>query len=343
MKIAVVAVASLTGDMGGAERLYDGLVKALSNAGMDTDLLQLTSDESGFEPIKETYLKFYDLNLDKYDGVISTKAPSYLVRHRNHICYLIHTMRVFYDMFDVEFPNADCALLKQKAFIQMLDKAALSTPRIKKVFSIGHEVANRLREYNSIESEVLHPALLFDNFRSGEPDDYIFMPGRLHRWKRVDLVIKAMQYTKNPVKLKISGTGEDELFFRKIANKNPRIEFLGRVPDNELLDLYAHALAISFTPIHEDYGYVTLEAFKSGKPVITCKDSGEPTFFVKNAVNGFICDPDPKDIAEKIDYIFINRNKSIEMGINGKSTITHISWSNIAQKFIEVLESENGG
>jgi len=39
-------------------------------------------------------------------GVISTKAPGYMIRHRNHICYLQHTMRVFYDMFDVEFPKA---------------------------------------------------------------------------------------------------------------------------------------------------------------------------------------------------------------------------------------------
>jgi glycosyltransferase involved in cell wall biosynthesis len=341
MKIAVIAVASLNGDIGGAERLYGGLVKSLCNAGMKTDLLQITSDESSFESIKETYLKFYDLNVEKYDGVISTKAPSYLIRHKNHICYLVHTMRIFYDMFESEYPNPVPPLLEQRKFIHVLDSIALKSTSVKKIYSIGHEVANRLQKYNLLESEVLHPALFFDNFKTGEPNDYIFMPGRLHRWKRVDLIIDAMQYTKCPVKLKIAGTGEDEGFFRKIANNDSRIEFLGRVTDDELVDLYAGALAIPYTPVHEDYGYVTLEAFKSCKPVITCKDSGEPTYFVKNDFNGFVCDPNPQEIAEKIDYLFQNRDKVEEMGLNGKSTIAHISWENIAQKLINSLEVEN--
>ncbi|NMC12513.1 MAG: glycosyltransferase family 4 protein [Chloroflexi bacterium] len=339
MKIAIISVVSLSGDTGGAERLYAGLTTALSNAGVDIDLLQITSDESNFEAIKETYLKFYDLDVTKYDGVISTKAPSYLVRHRNHVCYLIHTMRVFYDMFESEFPDPDRVLLDQQQFIIRLDNAALSSSRIKKIYSIGYEVANRLKKYNFLESEVLHPALLFESFKSGEPGDYLFMPGRLHRWKRVDLVINAMQYVKNPVKLLIAGAGEDEKYFKSIAKNDSRIEFLGRVSDEELIDLYANSLAVPFTPIHEDYGYVTLEAFKSCKPIITCEDSGEPAYFVKNGINGFVCNPNPNDIAEKIDYLFNNRNKVIEMGRNGKSSISKITWPNIAQKLIETLGS----
>lgn len=338
MKIAVIAVTSIHGETGGAERLYSGLVKSLCSAGMEIDLLQITSDESCFESIKETYLKFYDLNLKKYDGVISTKAPSYLVRHRNHICYLIHTMRVFYDMFDLEFPNPVPPLLEQRKLITSLDSAALNSTRTRKIFTIGHEVTDRLKKFNFLDSEVLHPALLLDNFRRGESNDYLFIPGRLHRWKRIDLVIKAMKYVESPVKLKIAGTGEDAEFYKKIAKNNSRIEFLGRVTDDELINLYAGALAVPFTPIHEDYGYVTLEAFKSCKPVITCKDSGEPTYFVRNEINGFVCNPNPKDLAKKIDYLFYNRDKAIEMGLNGKSSIGHISWENISQKLIKALE-----
>jgi glycosyltransferase involved in cell wall biosynthesis len=341
MKIAVIAVTSISGDQGGAERLYLGLAKALSDAGIETDLLQISSDETSIESIKETYLKFYDLDVKKYDGVISTKAPSYLVRHNNHVCYLLHTMRVFYDMFETEFPNPIPSLINQRKFINNLDNAALSSSRVRKIYSIGYEVAYRLLKYNNIQSEVLHPALFSDNFVNHDPGDYIFMPGRLHRWKRVDLAIKAIKYTQSPVKLKISGTGEDELVFRKIASDDSRIEFLGRVTDEDLIDLYANALAVSFTPLHEDYGYVTLEAFKSCKPVITCKDSGEPIYFVKDGFNGFICEPDPQDIAAKFDFLYRNQDKSKEMGLNGKISIDHINWSNIAHKLIRSLENDD--
>lgn len=334
MKIAIIAIKSSSGETGGAEKLYQGLYNSLISFGINTELFEVTSNESNFESIKETYLKIYDLKLNNYDGVISTKAPSYLINHKNHICYLIHTMRVFYDMFDVEFPNADIVLHQQRRLIHTLDSLALAPTRTKKIFSIGNEVSNRLWKYNHLESEVLHPALLTNHFQSGESQDYIFLPGRLHRWKRVDLAIRAMDYTKTPVKLKIAGSGEDEGFFRKIAHNNPNIEFLGRVSDEKMIDLYSNSLAVAFFPIKEDYGYVTLEAFSSEKPVITCTDSGEPTFFVKNKKNGFVCDPSPQNISEKFDYFYQHRDISREMGVNGKETISHINWYNIAQKLI---------
>jgi glycosyltransferase involved in cell wall biosynthesis len=339
MKIAVVAVASPSGETGGAERFYSGLMKALRAAGTETELLNVVSDESSFEAIKETYLRFYDLDVSKYDGVISTKAPSYLLRHNNHVCYLVHTMRVFYDMFEREFPNPSKDLLDQREFIHKLDSAALQSKRVKKIFTIGHEVTDRLRKFNSLESEVLHPALLFDNFKFGRFDDYLFMPGRLHRWKRVDLIIRAMKYVKSPLKLKIAGIGEDEKELRKMSKHDSRIEFLGRVDDATLNELYANSLAVAFVPQREDYGYITLEAFKSGKPVLTCIDSGEPTHFVKNAVNGYVCEPLPEQLAEKIDRLFLYRDEAAAMGLNGHQLIDHITWTNIASKLIDSLKA----
>jgi glycosyltransferase involved in cell wall biosynthesis len=341
MKVAVIAALSRNGEQGGAERFYVGLTQALKTAGVDTDLIECESDESSFDSIKETYLRFYDLDVSRYDGVISTKAPSYLVRHRNHVCYLVHTIRAFYDMFDSEFPHPSAELLEHRRFIQALDSAALSPGRVRKIYSIGHEITGRLRKYNSRESEVMHPALLSEKFRSGAHGDYLFMPGRLHRWKRVDLVINALRFTKSPVRLKIAGAGEDEAFFRKVAAERNNVEFLGRVSEAELVDIYANALAIPFVPQREDYGYVTLEAFKSCKPVITCIDSGEPVYFVRDGINGFVCDPDPMEIARKIDFLYQNPAKAAEMGARGYQSISHISWDAIAKKLITTLSDKN--
>jgi glycosyltransferase involved in cell wall biosynthesis len=343
MKIAVLAVSSRSGETGGAERFYQGLTRALNSAGIKADLIEHESDESSFDCIKETYLKFYDLDVSSYDGVISTKAPSYLVRHHNHVCYLVHTMRVFYDMFEREFRSPAPEELEQRKFIIALDRAALGAGRIKKIFSIGHEIAERLRVFNGLESEVLHPALLFDNFNDGTFEDYLFLPGRLHRWKRVDLVVRAMAHVKSPVTLKIAGTGEDEANLRSLAGHNPRIEFLGRVTDDELAALYANALAVPFVPEREDYGYVTLEAFKSKKPVITCSDSGEPAHFVRNQVNGFVCEPDPREIAERADFLFHRRDNAAAMGLKGYESIAHISWERIVHELINALGMSDAG
>ena len=53
-----------------------------------------------------------------------------------------------------------------------------------------------------------------------------------------------------------------------------RVALLGHIPDAEKYAWYANALAVAYPPYDEDYGYVTLEAMLSAKPVITCADSG---------------------------------------------------------------------
>jgi len=68
-----------------------------------------------------------------------------------------------------------------------------------------------------------------------------------------------------------------------------------------MVKLYSNALAVFFAPIDEDYGFITLEAMQSGNLVITCNDSGGPLEFITDGRNGFVLEPNPEVIAEKID------------------------------------------
>src|SRR5262245_47388132 len=106
-KVAIIATASASGELGGAERFYEGLRDSLCGCDVDARIVPVIPDESSFQGILQSYLKFYDLDFTMFHGIITTKAPAYVARHPNHVCYLLHTMRVFYDMFDVEFPAAD--------------------------------------------------------------------------------------------------------------------------------------------------------------------------------------------------------------------------------------------
>ena len=76
------------------------------------------------------------------------------------------------------------------------------------------------------------------------------------------------------------------------------MQFLGEVStDDQSIELYAGALAVVFPPFDEDYGYVTLEAFLSHKPVVTTTDAGGPNEFVTDGANGWVTAPDPQAIA----------------------------------------------
>ncbi|MFT0891449.1 glycosyltransferase family 4 protein [Pseudochelatococcus sp. G4_1912] len=336
-KVAIVAAGSGSGETGGAERFFAGLRDALLAIGLDVTLLQIPSNEANFDTIKESYLRFYDLDVSAYDGVITSKAPSYLVRHPNHVCYLQHTMRVFYDMFEVEFGAGSAQLSEQRVLIHALDTAALSAPRARKVFAIGEEVAARLRRYNGLNAEVIRHPTNLTGLRQGA-FRHVFMPGRLHRWKRVDLAIEAMKYVKAPVELVIAGAGEDAGRFKALAAGDPRIRFTGWISDAELLDYYSNALAALFVPRNEDLGLITYEAFHSGKPVITCSDSGEPARVVENDRTGFVCAPTPQAIAARIEQLAHDPVLAASMGQKGLHAAEQVTWEKVAITLASALD-----
>lgn len=335
-RIAVLATLAPSGEKGGAERLFGGVCNALNAVGVTAELIETCSDEHNFATIKESYLRHYDLDLTRFDGVVSMKGPAYAARHCNHVCYLMHTMRVFYDMFDMTFPRRS-RYAEQRRLIFALDTAALQRPRA--LFAIGHEVAARLHHYNGLEATVLRPPSSLLGLHQGL-FNYMFLPGRLHPWKRIDLAIDAMRFVEAPVKLIISGCGSDEARLRDRAAGQSRIRFMGHVSDVELVELYADALGIIFTPRGEDLGLVTLEAFQSGKPVITCSDSGEPTRIVSDGRSGFICSPDPRQIATRIDELWRDPERTAAMGRFGASFVSSITWERVAITLISALGFE---
>ena len=164
--------------------------------------------------------------------------------------------------------------------------------------------------------------------------DYFLLPGRLHRWKRVDLALRAMQHFKADVPLLIPGTGEDEAYFRELAKDDPRIGFLGFVSDEELLALYANALAVLFVPKEEDFGYITIEAMLSHKPVIVCTDSGEPSRLVQNGRSGFVVKPDPVEIAAAMSILAADRDLARTMGEAAHQSTPSQSWDEIVERVI---------
>ena len=338
MRIALISPGSpAKGRLYGAERLFAGLHQALANI-CETDWIEVPVSEATWDSVLESYLDCYDLDVAKYDAVISTKNPTFMVRHPNHICWLVHQIRVFYDRFDDEYGHCDPASLaeqsKRKELIHQLDNVAFRG--VRKIFTIGHEVGRRLKHYNGFDAEVLHPPLANKGHFCGR-QEYLLLPGRLHRWKRVDLAIRAFKLTRAPIPLLIAGTGEDELYFKQLAGEDSRIKFLGYVSDDELIELYAHALAVLFVPKDEDFGYVALEAMMSHKPLITCTDSGEPVRLVKHEESGFVVPPDPAKIADAIHLLIQDHDLASRLGKEAFHRVPEHSWDDVARQLLDAV------
>ena len=335
MNIAVVTPRMASGERGGAESLYRGLLDALRSAGHTAQEIAVHTDESRWEMVLEAYARCSALDLHEYDLVISTKAPTFMVSHPHHVSYLLHTMRVFYDMFEHEYGSGTPQQHAQRRAIHALDRYGLRPGRVRRHFSNGHTTYRRLIDANawwqSVGFSALHHPPFLSGYKRSSAQDYILVPGRLHRWKRVALIIEAYRHVKRQVPLLITGTGEDAAALHAAAAGDRRIRFLGDVGDAALVDLYAGALLVPFVPKHEDYGLITIEAFKSGKPVLTCTDSGEPLEFVRDGINGYVVEPDAKAVAERLTHAIDHRRLAAQMGERGRKRVAHIAWEPIVE------------
>jgi glycosyltransferase involved in cell wall biosynthesis len=97
---------------------------------------------------------------------------------------------------------------------------------------------------------------------------YFLFVGRLERIKGLDTVIPV--FARYPeADLLVVGDGDDAERLRALAAGNPRVRFLGRIPNAELDRYYQHALAAIVPSVgFETFGIVLIEAFRHQAPVI---------------------------------------------------------------------------
>jgi glycosyltransferase involved in cell wall biosynthesis len=156
----------------------------------------------------------------------------------------------------------------------------------------------------------------------------------------VDLVIRAMRDVDASVRLVVVGEGTQLDSATRVAEQlglADRVAFRGAVSDEELVELYAGALAVVYVPYEEDYGYVTLESFLARKPIVTARDSGGPLEFVEDGTNGLVCDPEPGAVADAINRLSANRSLAASLGDAGYDRARTVTWDGVIEKLLAHL------
>jgi glycosyltransferase involved in cell wall biosynthesis len=221
-----------------------------------------------------------------------------------------------------------------------MDTSALSECRA--VYTISRNVADRLRRYNGLGGEPLYPPPHhLGRYRTDDYGDYLFYAGRLDRLKRLDLAIDAMRRVRSGARLKIAGAGPLAGELRKQIDGlgvADRVELLGFVSADELIALYAGCRAACYAPLNEDYGYVTVEAFLSRKPVVTTSDAGGVLEFVTDGETGLVAEPTPEAVAESIDALWARPEARLrEMGEAGRARVAGITWDTVIDRLTESI------
>jgi glycosyltransferase involved in cell wall biosynthesis len=111
-----------------------------------------------------------------------------------------------------------------------------------------------------------------------------------------------------------------------------RVEMLGRVDVPTLLSLYADCFAVYYAPFDEDYGFVTLEALTSGKPVVTAQDSGSVLDYISDAENGLVVSPDERSVAKAFNSLLKEDGLYERLAAACSAGKSSNDWANIIDK-----------
>lgn len=246
-----------------------------------TPLQRYISNEYQFKllfPLANYFM--YSLNLNDYDIVLSSSTTfgKYVKSiGGKHICYCYTPFRFLWDPQSYGINKKSVKYKFIKPFLSLFKKWDYEVSQgIDYFIAMTDQMKIRIKKIYNRDSIVLPPPIESKKYVfSDSNENYFLVVSRHEPYKKVDLVIKAFNKLKLPLRVIGVGTMSDSL--KNIAQEN--IIFHGLVNESELIDLYSKAIALVF-PQKEDYGLTPLEANASGKPVICYGFGGVETTMV---------------------------------------------------------------
>jgi glycosyltransferase involved in cell wall biosynthesis len=332
---------------GGHLVIAEHTAAALERAGVRSEVLVTPQNRFGrqLSAYLATWLTDVGQTADGHavDGVISFRFPSYAVRHARHVCWINHRMREYYDLWErfVRGLGRRGRLkegLRRRLF-HALDRRLLTRPGLT-VVAQSRTIQARLERFGGIPSRLLYPPAPERPYRNDGYGDFVFAVSRLHPLKRLDLLVEAAaRQGRTGLGVRIAGDGEEAPRLREriqALGLGKRVQLLGPLSEERLVEEYARCRAVYFAPWNEDYGFVTLEAFRSGKAVLTCPDSGGPSELVEHGRNGLVAEADAASVAAALDELD-DRARAEALGAGALEAASRHGWAEATASLLGTL------
>jgi glycosyltransferase involved in cell wall biosynthesis len=258
-------------------------------------------------------LAFARLDLSSYDVVLSNKSGfCHGVRTDEtlHICYCLTPTRYVWD-FEAyaareALPSAlKTALRPTIALLRRWDYRAAQ--RVDHFIAISREVQARIRRHYERDSVIIYPPVDTARFHPSTlptvaghrpapaPDGYYLIVSRLIPYKRIDLAVRAFNQLELP--LVIAGAGRAREPLEALAG--PTVTFLGRVPDEDLPDLFARCRAYVLPGV-EDFCIAPVQAQAAGRPVIAYGAGGALDTVIEGKTGALFHQQTPEALAAAV-------------------------------------------
>jgi glycosyltransferase involved in cell wall biosynthesis len=187
-----------------------------------------------------------------------------------HVCYCYTPFRYAWDEEAYALGEITPALrpLLRRQLRRMRAWDLSASGGVDAYIAISELSRERIKRHYGREAVVIHPPVETQRFAPGNPGDSLLVVSELLRHKRLGLALEAARRARAPIRVVGAGPHHDAL-----RDAYPEAEFLGRVSDADVVELYASARAV-LVPSVEEFGITAVEAQASGRPVIAAAAGG---------------------------------------------------------------------
>jgi len=191
--------------------------------------------------------------------------------------------------------------------------------------------------YNGVDSARLTPD---PSERSANPL-FVYL-GRLKKYKRVDVVIRAFSGLNVPnATLEIAGTGDYRAPLERLVTSldlSDRVKFLGFIPEEEKVHLLRRAWASTLASPKEGWGISNLEAAACATPVIAADSPGIRESVIDGETGFLVPQDDPPAMTAAMRGLVESPALVSSLGAAGRHFAEAFTWDRAANDTLAHLE-----
>lgn len=227
-----------------------------------------------------------------------------------------------------------CAYQLLKTSLKTLERRLVKRVRDLSNFFVANSefCASMYKEWNIKVDAIINPPLdcsLFKPATSKPTADYVLTHFGVYGKEGNFSIIKAI--ADAGVIIKVFGNFSS---VPKPLIKHSNIDFLGKVSDEELVNLYSNALYTLFAFNHEPFGYIPVESMACGTPVLTYGKQG-PSETVINGKTGWLAKTDTELFNLAVNIWKKGYDTHIRSNCRGRASMFDVK--EISREWIKVL------
>ncbi len=306
-----------------------------------------------YREIGPDVVHFHNLSLIGGPGLLGVPTPGAVKLMTTHEHWLVCPLSVLWklDSGVCEQPSCVKCCLQARRPPQLWRKTGLMGRSLRHLDALICPSRSTQREHKrrGIAAPTVHlPYFLPDRYPDGAPAPtprfkrpYVAAAGRLEKIKGFEDAIDAIRRLPH-IDLRIAGAGEHEASLRDRSRGATNVHFEGRLDSARVAALFRGALAVVVpSRVYETFGYVVLEAFAEGTPVIV-RDLGALPELVAESRGGLVFET-VDGIVRAIERLSREPVLRHRLGSNGLAA-RHGVWSESAHltRYLDLIETRRG-